>query len=56
MERSRKDAQLAVANGMSDEKAKELFSNLISDRVAKHVLRIPTRTPLTIAEVLGKKR
>ena len=56
VDRSFKEVQQAVADGMSEEKAKKLLSALLGQRVAEYALRIPTRTPLTIDEILGKKR
>ncbi|WP_338869490.1 hypothetical protein [Myxococcus stipitatus] len=55
VEQSFKDAQHAVANGMSDDDAKELLSGVIAQRVSEYLLRIPTRSPITIDELLGKK-
>jgi HNH endonuclease len=56
VERSFKEVQQAVVDGMNDDEAKDLLSALIGQRATEYTLRIPTRTPLTINEVLGKKR
>jgi len=56
VERTVKEVQQAIADGMSEEDAKKVLSALIGQRVADHIFRIPTRTPVTIAEILGKKR